>query len=264
MSNELVPMDQMQKMAQIFASSKMFGCKTPDEAMAIMLLAQAEGMHPATAARDYHVIQGRPAMKADAMLSRYLQSGGKVRWIDYTDAKVTAEFSHPAGGTVVIDWTQDRARAAGLSGKDNWKHYPRQMLRARVISEGVRTTNPAVATGIYSEAEVEDMARFERDMGAAEIVHDDKVFRPAGTTSDAPPRSEAGADVSYRAQLENAATLDDLARVWATVPKEHKAGLAATKEARKAALQQPASEPTSEQDDFVREMESAERNGNAL
>ena len=87
--------------------------------------------------------------------------------------------------------------------------------------------------------------------------------RPAGTTSvtsDAPPRSEAGADVSYKAQLEAAATLDDLARVWATVPKEHKAGLAASKEARKAALQQPASE----QDDFVRDMESAERNGNAL
>ena len=91
-----------------------------------------------------------------------------------------------------------------------------------------------------------------------------KVSRPAGTTSDAPPRSEAGADVSYRAQLEAAATLDDLARVWATVPKEHKPGLAATKEARKATLQQPASEQASEHDDFVREMESAERNGNTL
>ena len=86
------------------------------------------------------------------------------------------------------------------------------------------------------------------------------LSRPAGTTSDAPPRSEAGADASYRAQLEAATTLDDMEQVWATVPKEHKAGLAASKEARKAALQQPASE----QDDFVRDMESAERNGNAL
>ena len=250
MSNELVPMDQMQKMAQIFASSKMFGCKTPDEAMAIMLLAQAEGMHPATAARDYHVIQGRPAMKADAMLSRYLQSGGKVRWIDYTDAKVTAEFSHPAGGTVVIDWTQDRARAAGLSGKDNWKHYPRQMLRARVISEGVRTTNPAVATGIYSEAEVEDMARVERDMGAAEVVHEGEVLPPAGAHTDVDPSPASGASgaFSYKSQLEAAETLDDLARVWATVPRYDQPALLETKDLRKAQLSKPATQPATQPD----------------
>ena len=90
--------------------------------------------------------------------------------------------------------------------------------------------------------------------------------RPAGTTSvtsDAPPRSEAGADASYKAQLEAAATLDDLARVWAKVPKAEQLTLASVKDAKKAALQKP-SEPASEQDDFVREMESAERNGNAL
>src|SRR6185295_5879996 len=133
--------DQMQRMARTMAASKMFGCRTEDEALSIMLLAQAEGLHPATAARDYHVIQGRPAMKADAMLSRYLQSGGRVEWTVYTDAKVEGKFTHPQGGSVTVEWTPDRAKQAGLLGKDNWKHYTRQMLRARVISEGVRTTN---------------------------------------------------------------------------------------------------------------------------
>ena len=48
------------------------------------------------------------------------------------------------------------AKNAGLSGKDTWKQYPRQMLRSRVISEGVRTMYPGVADGIYTPEEVQD------------------------------------------------------------------------------------------------------------
>jgi len=173
-------MDQLQKMAQAVAASKLFGVTTPDQAMALMLLAQAEGLHPATAARDYHIIQGRPAMKADAMLARYLSSGGKVEWHEHTDTKVAATFSHPAGGSLKIEWDMARAKAAGLGGKDMWAKYPRQMLRARVISEGIRATNPAVASGIYTPEEVQDMeptkrAPKEKDMGAAVVVHDENL-----------------------------------------------------------------------------------------
>jgi hypothetical protein len=91
------------------------------------------------------------------MLARYLNSGGKVQWHDHTDAKVSATFTHPAGGELTIDWDMERAKKAGLGGKDMWAKYPRQMLRARVISEGIRATNPAVASGIYTPEEVHDM-----------------------------------------------------------------------------------------------------------
>lgn len=175
MSNALVPMADLEKMAHAVAASKLFGVKTPDEAMALMLLAQAENLHPATAARDYNIIQGKPAMKADAMLARYLTSGGKVEWHEHTDQKVAATFTHPAGGSLKIEWDMARAKTAGLGGKDNWTKYPRQMLRARVISEGIRATNPAVASGIYTPEEVSDFEpekrqRKEKDMGPAEIV----------------------------------------------------------------------------------------------
>lgn len=59
MSNALVPMNVIEKMGTAIAKSGLFGMKTPDQAVALMLIAQAEGMHPAIAARDYHVIQGR-------------------------------------------------------------------------------------------------------------------------------------------------------------------------------------------------------------
>lgn len=182
-STALVPIHDLEKMAQAVAASKLFGVKTPDEAMALMLLAQAEGLHPATAARDYHIIQGRPAMKADAMLARYLNSGGKVEWHEHTDAKVAATFTHPAGGSLRIEWDMARAKAAELGGKDMWKKYPRQMLRARVISEGIRATNPAVASGIYTPEEVMDFEPSEtkgrgskaKPAGDAQIVEGSDV-----------------------------------------------------------------------------------------
>jgi hypothetical protein len=63
-----------------------------------------------------------------------------------------------------------RAKQAGIAGKDNWKNYPRAMLRSRCISEGVRAVAPGVATGIYTVDEVQDMTPAERQMGDVEQV----------------------------------------------------------------------------------------------
>jgi hypothetical protein len=139
--------------------------------MAIMLLCQAENMHPAVAMRDYHVIQGRPALKADAMLARFQQAGGSVSWKDYTDEKVTGVFSHPSGGTLEVSWTLARAKTIGIANKDNWKNYPRAMLRARVASEGIRSVYPGCVVGVYTPEEVQDFAPAPaKDMGMAEVV----------------------------------------------------------------------------------------------
>jgi hypothetical protein len=156
MSTQLVSVSDMQSMATAIARSNLFGIKTPDQALALMLIAQAEGMHPAIAARDYHVIQGRPALKSDAMLARFQSAGGKVEWLKYDDKEVSAKFSHPQGGTATITWTIEQARSAGLATKDVWRQYPRQMLRSRVISEGVKTIYPGVAVGVYTPEEIQD------------------------------------------------------------------------------------------------------------
>ena len=150
------------QMASAVAKSNLFGVKTPDQALALMLLAQAEGLHPMVAARDYHIIEGRPSMKADAMLARFQLAGGKVKWTSLTDTKVVGEFTHEAGGTATIEWDMERAKQAGLGGKGNWAKYPRQMLRARVISEGIRTVYPACVVGVYTPEEVGD---FEQPRG---------------------------------------------------------------------------------------------------
>lgn len=230
MSNALalVPMDAMERMAQAVASSKLFGITNADQALALMLVAQAEGLHPATAARDYHIIQGRPALKADAMLARYLASGGKVEWHDHTDTKVEATFTHPAGGSLRIGWDMDRAKKAGLGGKDMWSKYPRQMLRARVISEGIRATNPAVATGIYTPEEVQDMEppRKEKVINpkAEEAPKAPKPLSPAALSKIMFDFAEKGVDAQkLRAHLGKEpaeATRDEFNAAWAALVEE--------------------------------------------
>lgn len=164
MSNQLIPVSDVERMAQAVAKSGLFGVKAPEQAMALMLIAQAEGLHPAIAARDYHIIQGRPALKADAMLARFQSAGGKVEWREYTDTKCVGVFSHPSGGSISVEWSIDMANKAGLTKNPTWRQYPRQMLRARCISEGIRTVFPGVVSGFYTPEEVQDFSPVEKDI----------------------------------------------------------------------------------------------------
>jgi hypothetical protein len=158
MGTELIPVSDIQVMAQAVAKSNLFGVKSLDQALALMLVSQAEGRHPALAARDYDVIQGRPAKKAEAMLRDFFAGGGKVEWHALDDTIADATFSHAQGGSVRIMWDMARAKKAGLGGKDMWSKYPRQMLRSRTVSEGVRTVWPAATSGMYVPEEVQDFA----------------------------------------------------------------------------------------------------------
>ena len=180
MSN-LIPFNEIENMAIAVSKSKLFGISTPEQAMSLMILCQAEGLHPGIAMRDYHLIQGRPALKADAMLARFQQAGGKVEWKEYTDEKVTGVFSHPQGGTLELSWTLAKAKSIGIANKDNWKNYPRAMLRARVVSECIRSVYPGCVVGVYTPEEVQDFTPSPaKDMGVAERVDTPVIEIPDG------------------------------------------------------------------------------------
>ena len=158
MSTELISFNDLQGMARAIAASKFAGCETPEQAMTLMLIVQAEGRHPGIIARDYHIIKGKPVLKADAMLARFQEAGGCVQWNELTDLRAEAVFSHPKGGEVRIDWDIERAKRAGVyQTNPTWQKYPRSQLRARVASEGVRTILPGVVCGTYTPEEVDDM-----------------------------------------------------------------------------------------------------------
>ena len=147
-----IPFTDLERMAGAIAKSGLFGVKDQAQALALMLLSQAEGRHPVLAARDYHIISGSPALKSDTMLARFQQAGGVVNWTTFTDTEVIGVFSHPSSPTPVeIKWTIKMAGDAGLTNNPSWKKYPRAMLRARAVSEGVRTVHPGCLSGMYTE-----------------------------------------------------------------------------------------------------------------
>lgn len=224
--NAIVPLGDIERMALAVSKSNLFGVKTPEQAIALMLVAQAEGMHPAIAATHYHVINGRPTLKADAMLSRFQAAGGTVNWKTYTDAEVTGTFSHPQGGRVDITWTVAQAQTAGLTKNPTWKQYPRQMLRSRCISEGIRTVYPGVTVGVYTPEEVQDFAPSPRTVVDVE-----------------PQYIEMLPDVELEAVLKAiaaAGSVDELRAIWRDIkrlPESDRSAATAAGMARKAEIE---------------------------
>lgn len=156
----LIPYTDIDRMAGALVGSKLFGIKDKDQAVALMLVAQAEGLHPATVAVDYDFIQGKPCKKPVAMLRDFIKGGGKVEWHELNDTASEATFSHPQGGNVRVRWDMRKAAQAQLTGKEMWKKYPAAMLRSRCVSEGLRAVFPAATGGLYTPEEVRD---FEGD-----------------------------------------------------------------------------------------------------
>jgi hypothetical protein len=149
-------MTDMQSMALAIAKSGLFGMKSPEQALALGLLAVSENKPFASICAEYDVMQGRPALKSQACLARFQQAGGTIQWIKRTDKECILEGKHAAGGTLQVTWTMDRANAAGLTGKQNWKTYPCAMLSARCVAELVRALYPACLNGVYLAEEVQD------------------------------------------------------------------------------------------------------------
>lgn len=156
MSN-IVPFNEMEGMASYIVRSKLFGAKDESQAMSLMLLAQAEGLHPMTAIQDFDIVQGRPARKTHSILARFQAAGGSVSWEVIDAVHAVGTFSHKQGGSLRVEWTFEQAKKAGLTNKDNWKNYPQAMLRARAIAEGVRAVFPGAIGGMLTVEEAQDL-----------------------------------------------------------------------------------------------------------
>ena len=248
MSNQLIPISDIERMAGAIAKSGLFGVKNPDQAFALMCVAQAEGLHPAIAARDYHVISGRPTLKADAMLARFQTAGGSIKWKELTETKATATFSHAQGGSVDISWTIDMAKKAGLLKNPTWNSYPRSMLRARCISEGIRTVFPGVVAGYYTPEEIEDSQAEPRDVTPTDSPAPAKKSRLASLVEQQPEAIEAelvhelvtydiGADLTAIRECDSVESLQSVfASAWKACPEDQRATLKAEYDVCKTSL----------------------------
>jgi hypothetical protein len=171
MSN-IIPVSDMTVMADSIVKSGFYGFKNKEQVMAVMLVAQAENKHPASVVQEYDVIQGKPALKSQAILARFQLSGGSVQWDEVTNKKVKGTFKHPQGGSLTVEWTIEMAKQAGIYREGSgWSKYPEDMLRARVISRAVRSIYPACILGHYATEEVMDFdSPMPKHMGVVEDI----------------------------------------------------------------------------------------------
>lgn len=184
----VVPFEAIKSMANMIVKSRLFNLQNDEQAVSLMLLCQAENIHPMKAVQRYHIIQGKPAMRSDAMLGDFISKGGKVEWHERSAEKASATFySNGCPKGLKITWTMDDAETAGVAGKDNWKKYPRQMLSARVISEGVRATDPATTQGLYVPEEIQDFVSVEVPVNPPVNEVSEKLLPPVAEAEPTPP-----------------------------------------------------------------------------
>ena len=152
----IVPIAEIRVIAKSAAASKMFSAKAEEQIFMLMLLAQSENISPVKALMAYDIIQGQPALKASEALARFMDCGGKIKWIKSDSESAKAEFTHPSSGSFEYEYTVQDATDAGLINKDNWKKNLKAMLRARCTSAGIRMSYPRCLNNMYLTDEVQD------------------------------------------------------------------------------------------------------------
>lgn len=124
----------------------------PAQALAIILAGQELGLPPMRSLREINIIQGKPCMSAELMLSQFKRKGGRAEWVSSDESEARLRLVAPNGDKHEEVFTLGDAAKAGIGGKDNWKKYPKAMLRARCSSAGLRALG--YADGVYDPDEM--------------------------------------------------------------------------------------------------------------
>ena len=160
--NQLAPIqtdefEVVQRTARMLAISAYFDAKgdSPQAIaqVATKILAGRElGFGPFAAVQGIHIISGKPAVGANLMASAVKGSGRyDYRVKKMADDEVVLEFFAVANGKRESlgesSFTLKDAQAAAVTNNPTWKKFPRNMLFARAMSNGVRWYCPDVFSG---------------------------------------------------------------------------------------------------------------------
>jgi len=174
----------LMELAQALAGSGYFK-DTRDAAQAVVkvLYGQELGIPPVSAMMGIHIIEGKPAPSANLLATIVKKSGVyNYRVREHSDTAAEVEFFEHGESIGKNRFTMQDAQRAGLAGKAVWKSYPRQMLFARCMSEGVRTFCPDLFGGapVYTPEEL-----------GAEVNGDGDVIETTGQVIEHPALAES-------------------------------------------------------------------------
>jgi len=185
-----------------------------------ILAGQELGLPPMAALRGIHILKGKPILSADTMVGVVLGRGVATYFqcVEETDASVTYE-THREGSPkcVRMTWTMADAVRAGLSGGDNWRKYPRAMLKARCKAALARDVYPDVLAGCYEHGEADEIASPFRAsppaLAVVETVIDAVAIDPDSSST---PTGDDEIAIAL-AEIEGARTADDLKKIAARI-----------------------------------------------
>lgn len=152
---------QMREMAAVFAAAHIVNpaLKTNEEVLSVMLKAHELGISLTYALEKMSVINGNITMEAEMMLALIYDSG-KLADIEIRETHdrctVTMERRATHGSPKLrftAEFTLQEASLAGLLSKDNWRKYPKRMLRWRAIADAARVVFPDVLGGLATQYE---------------------------------------------------------------------------------------------------------------
>lgn len=171
----LSSMDDVERAARAMAGSGFFTDAAQASKAVVKILAAREiGLGPFAGMVGVNIIQGKPAFSANIMAACVKKSGRyNYRVTLMTDAKCSIVFSEKIDGKWVeigtSDFTIEEARKAGTKNLDK---FPRNMLFARAMSNGVRWFTPDVMNGsvVYTPEELGAETDQEGNVVAVKVV----------------------------------------------------------------------------------------------
>ena len=140
------------------------------QAVVKVLLGQELGIPPVTSMMGVYIVDGKPTLSSGLMASTIIRSGRYLyRILEHTDEVCKLEFfavdtkTKTRESLGVSAFTIADANKAGLTKKDNWKNYGRNMLFARALSNGAKWYCPDVFGGpVYSFEEADELRDIDR------------------------------------------------------------------------------------------------------
>ena len=181
-----------------FAESGMFtDIKSAAQAIVKIQAGQEIGIPPFAAMSGIHIIQGKPTIGA-GLIASSIKGSGKYdfRVVEHSEKICSIEFFQGKESLGISTFTIDDAKKAGTKNIDK---FPKNMLFARAISNGVKFYTPDVFSGPVYTPEEMDQVTID---AAVEVLPDyDDVIEA----------------------INNAVDKAELTSLWKALPKEMRA-----------------------------------------
>jgi len=157
-------MNDLSVMGTTLEKSGMFGLEREGSGLVIAMTCYMQKITPLDFLRTYHIIENKPAMRADAMAAKFREAGGRYKVVKRSDTEAAAKFFIEEegveydGSCKMTDMKKQGVcyKKDGKTVKNTWDKYPAEMLWARMMSGAVRVLMPEIVAGTYTPEEIGD------------------------------------------------------------------------------------------------------------